>query len=748
MLSDNNAFLFTDYDDRKNEFSYSNITFNAAPSAVGQRPANNFMNLGSSDFDYVEQSPNQPVFKTESPHIPSSGSPSIFFPEDTVPARSPPPGQFVVLNPQNQFLPQHSNPSYLPLANTQDLSDKSNLFTPQRLKLALSVKHCHQSEDGVYLWNTDVKQELFIVIMDEKNCVTGVEKDLTVELTCLFENTEQDITSMAVVFGRNETQNKTLYSGKGLSWMLNFKYGYMTIYNKNKELSTINKARESFCTLKVQVLDDDSIQPAYIRVRPRRLREDLKKRQRVELSEIDAQGLVFTSGDTVDVVKPSMPYSAHQGPNFVCTGSVTGEPQPLRGGSISSVSGISEAEHYNKVNKRLEELDDKVNYILRVLSDVTSTVMAGQCADFCEYFEKANAEEEFSPGDVVAMTDGKITSPSTESLMFCVVTTNPLVVGNVPTSPEQMDRMVRIALVGQVPVKTLGPARAGQILVASLEEDEAGYARAVGSGELSPGQSRDVVGIVLEDAGLGAGEDDVVYPNAVLVRSFRFDEKDQATQLSSSTALPRLAAEYTREGSVESTSSPTPHPVPLPCHSDEEEDEENQSVCSHSSSSSQNIRSEDMRKMSLQDGPAGSPGQMDIEQKQRSEGPLSPALPPAATARRRPLPSPSSSTHNHTHRHAHHDQRAQPTPQQQAVLAGILGLVSLFRKEAAGAVHYSHFQYRRKTPKVRHLKSKTPKIMKSAGKKGKKAVSSVCHNVKGHVPKEVKHLGGKFKHLF
>jgi hypothetical protein len=100
-------------------------------------------------------------------------------------------------------------------------------------------------------------------------------------------------------------------------------------------------------------------------------------------------------------------------------------------------------------------------------------------ADFAESIP-SGPDEDLHPGDVVAIVDGRATRVTGSASWVSVVTDRAIVLGNAPAVHAQ-DR-VAITMIGQVPVRVRGEARAGDLLAPSGEDD--GTAVAYGAGEL------------------------------------------------------------------------------------------------------------------------------------------------------------------------------------------------------------------------------------------------------------------------
>lgn len=96
--------------------------------------------------------------------------------------------------------------------------------------------------------------------------------------------------------------------------------------------------------------------------------------------------------------------------------------------------------------------------------------------DYAEWLERKNANELISAGDIVAVVGGKITKDLSHAEQIMAVSTNPIVLGNKP--PENREHLGnKLAFMGQIPVKIMGPVQTGDFIVG--KGDIPGYGVAV-----------------------------------------------------------------------------------------------------------------------------------------------------------------------------------------------------------------------------------------------------------------------------
>jgi hypothetical protein len=124
----------------------------------------------------------------------------------------------------------------------------------------------------------------------------------------------------------------------------------------------------------------------------------------------------------------------------------------------------------------------------------------GSTADFAECFPKADPEQEFEDGTVVGLRDGEVVAltEEIEPDTVLVVSTAPLMTGNRPIDEGDRNDYVKLSLVGQVPVRVSESVTAGDVLVASQNND----GTAVGRADCDA-SDRPIVGLALEDCAAG-----------------------------------------------------------------------------------------------------------------------------------------------------------------------------------------------------------------------------------------------------
>lgn len=117
-----------------------------------------------------------------------------------------------------------------------------------------------------------------------------------------------------------------------------------------------------------------------------------------------------------------------------------------------------------------------------------------ESGDFAEYLPRRDRDEAIAPAEVVGLHAGGISKHTEGADRAMVVSSRPIVKGNLPEDDES--RYEVVAFMGQVPVKVRGPVAAGDLLVASGDND--GVAIAADAAEVAGRGLHQVLGRALE----------------------------------------------------------------------------------------------------------------------------------------------------------------------------------------------------------------------------------------------------------
>lgn len=95
--------------------------------------------------------------------------------------------------------------------------------------------------------------------------------------------------------------------------------------------------------------------------------------------------------------------------------------------------------------------------------------------DYAEWLERLDGGESIGWGDVVGVFGGRITKKTSGAEQLLAVSRSPIVLGNMPAK-EREASCEKVAFLGQVPVKVVGPVREGDYIIPSGLDDGTGIA--------------------------------------------------------------------------------------------------------------------------------------------------------------------------------------------------------------------------------------------------------------------------------
>lgn len=102
--------------------------------------------------------------------------------------------------------------------------------------------------------------------------------------------------------------------------------------------------------------------------------------------------------------------------------------------------------------------------------------------DYAEWLEREDTYEKIMSGDIVAVNAGKITKDKSAFEQIMIVSHKPIIHGNTPAKGEEHSGN-KVAFLGQVPVKILGPVKTGDYIV--IDDVKSGYGIAKSSDQLT-----------------------------------------------------------------------------------------------------------------------------------------------------------------------------------------------------------------------------------------------------------------------
>ena len=123
-------------------------------------------------------------------------------------------------------------------------------------------------------------------------------------------------------------------------------------------------------------------------------------------------------------------------------------------------------------------------------------------SDYAEWLPKLDLGEKMGPGDIVGLHGGKVSKRTEDAPKVMVISTAPIVLGNMPQEDEE-HLYAKVAFLGQVDVRVQGPVNVGDFILPSGFNDGTGVA--VSPEEMKTQDYARVVGRAWEvssDAGL------------------------------------------------------------------------------------------------------------------------------------------------------------------------------------------------------------------------------------------------------
>ncbi len=122
-----------------------------------------------------------------------------------------------------------------------------------------------------------------------------------------------------------------------------------------------------------------------------------------------------------------------------------------------------------------EAIANPIAYNVFKFTQIGVTYQSG-AGDYAEWLPKDNLSDKFYPGDLVAVKAGKISHNTVNAENIMVVSSNPIVLGNMPEE-ELKATYEKVAFMGQVPVKVRGIVKEGDYILPSGNNDGFGIAK-------------------------------------------------------------------------------------------------------------------------------------------------------------------------------------------------------------------------------------------------------------------------------
>lgn len=139
---------------------------------------------------------------------------------------------------------------------------------------------------------------------------------------------------------------------------------------------------------------------------------------------------------------------------------------------------------------------------LQVEEDNIGVSYMSGAGDYAEYLSKENNVDDFIPGELVGIKNGLVSKDIWGAEKVMVVSTRPIVLGKMP-QPNEEANSVKIAFMGQVPVRVLGKVEPGDYIIPHLMAD--GLAKAVNPKDMETKDYKRVAGVAWNVIGKEAG---------------------------------------------------------------------------------------------------------------------------------------------------------------------------------------------------------------------------------------------------
>jgi len=118
-------------------------------------------------------------------------------------------------------------------------------------------------------------------------------------------------------------------------------------------------------------------------------------------------------------------------------------------------------------------------------------VYGSKGADYAEWLEKENPEENYMFGEVVGVKGGKISRNTQDADQVMTISYNPIVLGNMPEQGKE-EHFEKVGFMGQVPALVAGGVEIGDFIVASGNND--GYAIAISPEDIKLENLKNIIG--------------------------------------------------------------------------------------------------------------------------------------------------------------------------------------------------------------------------------------------------------------
>jgi hypothetical protein len=145
--------------------------------------------------------------------------------------------------------------------------------------------------------------------------------------------------------------------------------------------------------------------------------------------------------------------------------------------AVGRIEGFQKEDwEYNlSIQEILAAGGDPYGWTLQYYSNDGGVSYASKGADYAEWIQKLDPQEQMKPGDIIGVHGGRISKKTEGAQKVMVVSGAPVVLGNMPAEGEE-DLYEPVSFMGQVLVRVSGPVNVGDYILPSGLEDGTGIA--------------------------------------------------------------------------------------------------------------------------------------------------------------------------------------------------------------------------------------------------------------------------------
>ncbi len=140
-------------------------------------------------------------------------------------------------------------------------------------------------------------------------------------------------------------------------------------------------------------------------------------------------------------------------------------------------------------------LQESITWGVKIREEIGVTYSSG-AGDYAEWLQRGAGVRDLFAGEVVGITGGLISLNTQDADHLFVVSSTPIALGNQPAAKD-LTRFEKIAFMGQVRTRVLGPVSVGDYILPSGNND--GFAIAVHPDDMKPGDYSHIIGVSWEN---------------------------------------------------------------------------------------------------------------------------------------------------------------------------------------------------------------------------------------------------------